>query len=155
MPSIMSNQSLYDAFLGLIDLSTGTWKALLWAGYTPDKDHIYVSSITSGTNYEINAGNGNTNGYESGYSGSGRKTLTGLSWTKDDTNDWGKWTFDYLEWATLNAGTPGGLTIYKPNSTDANSKILVSIVFSAPLASNGQPYRYTPPTNGVFDHISA
>ena len=143
------NQAKADLLSGVYNLASGTYKCLLvQTTYVFDPDHQYVSDITGGPDYELNSSGGGT-GYTAGYAGSGRKTLSTLTVTKDNVNDLAKWSFDPITWSTINAGTARALVVYKPNTNDADSKILVYVQFTNDAITNGGDLVYTPPATGV------
>ena len=73
-----------------------TVKVMLLHGYTPNPDHNFVSDIVAS---EIS-----TTGYTGGFAGSGRKALTNVAFSQDDTNDWGKFDADDVSWTTIGVG---------------------------------------------------
>lgn len=133
MASIAYNQFKADLASGVYNLTSATVKVLLvGTGYTPDPDHQFVSDITGGPNYELSGTN-----YVAGFSGAGRKTLASTTVTKDNTNDLAYYDAADLTWTAINAGTARYAALYSPNTTDANSKLLMIIQFPADFVSNG------------------
>lgn len=110
----------------IADLSNGThdWDSpsqvykvmLLSTGYTFSPLHEYVSDFNS---YELNGTN-----YSSGFSGTGRKTLTNREVNVDDTNNYVTMESDNVSFASINAGKIGAVVIYRHLTNDNASKSL-------------------------------
>jgi hypothetical protein len=129
----------------LIDLDTDTIKVMLTAGYTPDPDHVYVTASGAGA-AEISV-----TGYTGGYGGGGRKPLTGVTWTANNTINKSVLDADDVTWASLAAGaTPTrALLIIEQGGSDATAILLGAVdIGSSPTA--GAPYTITWSTDGVL-----
>lgn len=160
--------TLYDRFLSDILKGVHNWTdagstfkiAIIKPTYTPDASHQFMSDITNSggtTNYEYNAGAGNTNGYESGFSGSGRQTLASASRTVsiDSTNHraWLQYGAT-VSWGSggtggPNAGTAGGYVIYRHRTSDADSE-LVCFLDPADELMNGTEFDASFDPQGIF-----
>ena len=109
------------------DLIAGTIKVLLvTSGYTPNKDHDFVSDLVPGTN-ELSGF-----GYE-------RKTLTNKTLTEDDAND--RAVFDDgddVTWTAIDAGTAAAAVLFIQKTNDADSILLAYIDSGGfPFTTNG------------------
>jgi len=97
-------RTLAEFLRGNIDLSTGTYRALLLKStteYTPDATaHNYVSDIVDG----------GTTGAEFDDTNYTRIDVTGLSVTEDGTDVEAVWDADDLTWSSLGSST-GGQTV--------------------------------------------
>lgn len=133
MATITTNKFRQLLMTKNIDLvnDSGIKIMLFNSSYTPDKDHDFVSSITSGTSKELSG-----TGYTAGFGGSGRKTLASRAITRDDTAD--KVYFDAADvtYTALNAGTIGGAAIIKEVTSDSDS-IIVAMLDPSDLVTNG------------------
>jgi hypothetical protein len=86
-----------------IDLDTDTFKIALYS--------VALASVDGNPVYST------TNEYSgSGYTAGGA-TLSTLSWTQDDTNNWMKWDADDVTWTNLAAGTVAAARIYWNGAT--------------------------------------
>lgn len=74
MANSVTNKCKYECFTGDANLDAATLKVLLLKSATPDADTNFVTDLTPGTN-EISV---------AGYS---RQTLSGVTVTEDDAND--------------------------------------------------------------------
>ncbi len=81
----------------------------------------------------------------SGYTAGG-KTLTTLAVTQDDTNDWGKWDADDVEWTSLAAASPRHAELY--DDTTATKWVLIH--WELATDSNGGNYKLQFSTNGIM-----
>ena len=125
-----------------IDLASDTLKVMLLStGYTPNKDHQFVSDVSgselSGT------------GYTGGYGGSGRKTLASKAMGKSDSTD--KAYFDAADstWTAINAGTIGYAVVLKEITNDASSPIICCIDV-ADVVTNGGDVTIVYDSTGIF-----
>lgn len=111
MADLVTNKCKYELFTGDANLDAATLKVLLLKSGTPTVDTNFVNDLTPGTN-EISV---------SGYS---RQTLSGVSVTEDDTND-----FAYLDatdpvFASLVAGeTITWAILFRQVTTDSDSPV--------------------------------
>jgi hypothetical protein len=128
---------------GTIDLAADTIKVmLLGTGYTPNKDHQFVSDVVgselSGT------------GYTGGFGGSGRKTLASKTFNKSDSTD--KFFFDAADslWTAINAGTIGYAIVFKEITSDAVSPV-IACVDVADIVTNGGDVSIAWATTGIFE----
>ena len=137
------------ALQGLIDWEDDTIKAALFANtLTVDLDtHDYMSDINS---HEINQGNGDTNGYESGFSGAGRQTLANAAITVGASSV--ALDADDVTFATLGAALPdiAYMVIYKHDTSDAASPLLLVATFSPVFDPDGNDLNIQFNSAGVF-----
>jgi len=131
MANIVYNRARRRILQGSIVLSSATIKVmLLEAGYTPDKDHDFVSSVNS---FEA-AGTG----YVGGFAGAGRKTVSNKIFTEDDSNDRAYMTGDSITWTGLNFGTIVAVVLIQEVTNDADSELLSYFdTAGLPLVTNG------------------
>lgn len=130
MASITTNKGRTLIVDGTINLLTATIKVmLLGTAYTPNKDHNFVSDLgaveLSGT------------GYTAGFNGSGRKTLSSKTVTKDDTNDLAIFDAADITWTGINAGTAAYAAVIKENTSDSDSPVIAIIDLSPDVVTNG------------------
>lgn len=125
-------------------VTNGNVKAMLLdTGYTPDKDHEYVSSIVAN---EL----GGT-GYVGGFGGSGRKALAGKSIAKNDTTDLVVFDCNDLSWTAIDAGTVGYVAIIEEDTNDASSPVIAIVDASPDVPTNGGDYTLqVHATNGLL-----
>lgn len=129
-----------------LDLLDDTVKVMLvGSGYTPDKDHHFVDSITGGTSKELSG-----TGYTGGFGGSGRKTLASKAVTRDDTNDVAYFDAADLTWSAIDAGTVAYLAVVKEVTSDADSPILCIVDVEPNVVTNGGDYTVTWAADGIF-----
>ena len=112
-----------------IDIAADTIKVMLvGSGYTPNKDHQFVSDVVgselSGT------------GYTGGYGGSGRKALASKVMGKSDSTD--KAYIDAADstWTAINAGTIAWAIVFKEITNDASSPVIANVDV-ADIVTNG------------------
>lgn len=130
MASITTNGGRKRIFDGSVDLLADTIKVLLLsASYTPNKDHEFVSDVST---YELSG-----TGYVGGYEGSGRKTLANKTVTKDDSADVAKFDADDVVWTAINAGTAAYAAIVKEVTDDAHSPVVAIVDLSPDVVTNG------------------
>lgn len=148
MSSFVYNEARFrmvDRGAGTIDVEADTLKAMqLGAGYTPDPDHQFVSSVSA---HELSG-----TGYVGGFNGSGRKTLASKAISKVDASDLVKLTADNLTWTALNAGTIRYVAIIKEITNDADS-LLVALIEVNPglgILTDGNDWPLTWGANGVI-----
>jgi hypothetical protein len=129
-----------------LDLLGDTIKVMLvGSGYTPNKDHAFVDSITAATSKELSG-----TGYTAGFGGSGRKTLASKTVTIDDANDVAFFDAADLTWTGIDAGTVAYLAVIKEVSSDADSPILCIVDVEPNVITNGGPYDVTWAADGIF-----
>ena len=129
---------------GLDDLgggqwASGTYRALLLksTGYTFDKDHVFVSAVTPGSN-EISA---------SGYS---RQTLGTKVRTVDNTLDRVVYSCAAPTFGTIVAGqTVGAMVLYRFVTSDSDS-VLVNYYDLTDFATDGTPFGVVMGANGLL-----
>ena len=133
MASTTTNKLRHLLATKALDLvnDSGIKVMLVGSGYTPDKDHSFVDSITGGTSKELSG-----TGYTAGFGGSGRKALASRAVVRDDTAD--KVYFDAADvtWAGINAGTIAYVALVKEVTNDADSPLL-AILDPADTVTNG------------------
>lgn len=115
---------------GSIDLDTDTLKVMLVnENYTSDKDHEFVSSVSS---YEIS-----TSGYSGGFNGAGRKTAT-VATQYNATSDRVEVVITDITWSSLQSGaTIGAAILIKEVTNDAASPVIAIWDFTTNVATNG------------------
>ena len=130
-----------------VDLKNDPIKLMIVkSSYTPDRDHVFVNSITDG-GHELSG-----TGYAAGFGASGRKTLANKAFAKDDASDLVKLTADNVTWAVLNAGSGRYIAVIKEGSTDADSLLLAVHDLNSPngITFNGQDWVFACPANGFI-----
>lgn len=143
MASIRTNAGMQRILNGNVDLLTDTLKVvLLGSGYTPNKDHEFISDL--GAN-ELTG-----TGYTSGFAGSGRKTLASKAVTKDNSADIAYFDANDLTWTAINAGTAAYAAIVKEVTSDADSPVLAIIDLSPDIATNGGDLTVQWAATGLF-----
>lgn len=119
---------------GTIDLTTDSFVvALVGSTYSEDADHQYFNSSVYQT--ELSG-----TGYEAGYGGSGRQTLTDITVAEDDTNDWALVSCSPLTWSAINAGTAAAAVVmrYRAATGDTMSELVCFIDSGGfPVTTNG------------------
>lgn len=81
-----------------------------------------------------------------GYS---RITLTGMTVTEDDTNDWAVLDADNLSWAGLDAGTARAVVVFKHNASDASAELFSIHDTNFPKVTTGGDVTMQWPSTGV------
>jgi hypothetical protein len=139
MASLTYNEARKLILSGSIDLNADTIKVMLvGTGYTPNKDHVYVSDLGSN---ELNNGGGGS-GYTAGFGSSSRKTLGSKAFSKDDTLDRAKFAAGNPSWTAINAGTIGGVAVVKEGTSDADSVVIAFHDVSPDSATNGGDWTF-------------
>jgi hypothetical protein len=115
---------------GSIDLDTDTLKVMLVNdSYTSDKDHEFVSSVSSN---EISV-----SGYSGGFGGAGRKTAT-VATQYNATSDRVEVVINDITWSSLQSGaTIGAAILIKEVTNDAASPVIAIWDFTTNVATNG------------------
>lgn len=115
---------------GSIDLDTDTLKVMLVSdSYTSDKDHEFVSSVSSN---EISV-----SGYSGGFGGAGRKTAT-VATQYNATSDRVEVVINDITWSSLQSGaTIGAAILIKEVTNDAASPVIAIWDFTTNVATNG------------------
>lgn len=145
MASAMYNTALLGIWNGSIDLLNDTIKIALIGTSTPysfDKDH---TSMTTPAASEVVV----SSGYQVGFSGTGRKTLSNKSVTKDNTND--RVVFDADDpsaWTLASGDTVASAIVYKHDTNDATS-IPIAFLDGSDVATNGGTITVTYPATGI------
>ena len=117
---------------GTIDLRRDVFKCALFAPtFVADPRHRYMSEINA---HEINAV-----GYEGGFDGSGRQTLTNQALVGDLVDGW--FTADKIVFPPLDQALTRitQAVVYQHQSSDADSVLIVAITFGHGLRANGGP----------------
>jgi hypothetical protein len=148
MASVFQNSAMYKIGRSEITLHTDTFKVMLLSpSYTPDKDHEFVSDVNT---YEVSG-----TGYTSGFGGAGRKTLSSVAWTKDNTND--RCVFDAADvtWSSLTITNPASAkcryaAVIMEVTSDADSPIVGIVDFGADKTTNGGDFTVRWSSNGIF-----
>lgn len=121
MASNLYHRNLKKILDRSLDLTTGTFKVMLvGTGYTPNKDHEFVSDVVSA---ELSG-----TGYTGGFGGSGRKTISSITFNYSDSAD--KCYVDGADpsaWSAINAGTIAFAIFFKEVTNDASSPVLACI----------------------------
>jgi hypothetical protein len=107
-----------DRAAGTIDLiaDANIKVMLLSSAYVPNKDHEFIADIVAS---EM-AGTG----YVGGFAGSGRKTLAGKTWTKDNTLDEVRFDATNPAWSGALFGTVAYAALVKEDTSDALSPVI-------------------------------
>ena len=124
-------------------LDDGIRFILIDTSYVPDKTHAFVDSITGGTSKEI-AGTG----YSGGYGGTGRKLIGSKAVIARGD---GTPALDCADptWTGANFGTPGFLGVFKPNTSDADSPLLLVVALTS-AATDGSDFTVQIPADGLL-----
>lgn len=126
MASSFFNNGITKCNDGTIDLdATSELKVMLMqSSFSMDPSLDYVSDISAS---ELSC-----TGYTGGYGGAGRKVLSGVTLTNDDTNEYSVIdATDPTTWSSLGAGqTIGGAVIIKEITSDAASIPIFFIDFT-------------------------
>jgi hypothetical protein len=130
MASAWYNKGKYQVLSGGVDLNSDTIKVILvTTSYTFDVDHNFISDVSSN---ELSV-----SGYTGGFSGSGRKTLSGKSFTEDDSSNLAYFDATDLVWSALGTGaTIGGAILVKEVTNDGDSP-LIAYMDLTDTATNG------------------
>ena len=133
MASFTTNKFRQLLLTKAIDLvnDSGVKVMLVGSGYTPDKDHDFVSSITAGTSKELSG-----TGYTAGFGGAGRKALAGRVITRSDATDTVFFDATDVTWTAINAGTIAYVALVKEVTSDSDSP-LIAILDPTDLVTNG------------------
>lgn len=130
-----------------IDYLADTIKViLLGSGYTPSKDHNFISDL--GAN-ELSG-----TGYTGGFGGSGRKTLASKTITQDDANDLAVMDAADVTYTAINAGTAAYAAIAKEITSDAASPVIGIVDISPDIVTNGGDLTVQWGANGIFSIAS-
>lgn len=144
--SLVYNQFKTLEANGTIDLLTDTIKVMLVGStYTANADDSFISPTIAG-GQELSG-----TGYASGYGGSGRKTLTSKTVTRDDTNDWALFSAAPVTWSAINAGTAAAFVVIRERAStgDTMSELIGYINDGFPVTTNGGDLTLTF-TNGIL-----
>lgn len=143
MSSNLYQEGLKRIMDGSCLLLTDTIKVIaLGTGYTPNKDHQFVSDVVAN---EISG-----TGYTGGFAGSGRKTLASKAVAKSDSTDKAYFDAADVAYSAINAGTIGGLAVYKNGTSDSDSPLL-AFVDVANITTDGGDVTIAWSANGIFD----
>lgn len=117
MPSKWTNGGLRRVLDGTFNLTSGVVKVMLLnTAYVPDPDHEFVSSLSA---FEMSG-----TGYVGGFGGSGRKTLAGKAFAKDDTLNCATMDATDPTWAGADFGTAGFMAIVQEVTNNGDSPVL-------------------------------
>lgn len=139
MADVVYNKFKNALATGGIDLDTDTFNIMLvTATYVPDKDlHNFRSDVTN----EVANGNGYT---------TGGKALTGVTVTRDDTNDLTKFDATDPSWAASTI-TARGAVIYKARGGAATADELVCYLdFGSNISSTNGTFSVTFNAGGIL-----
>jgi len=128
MASFVYNQGATRILNGNIDMLTDTIKCMLigtlGGGYTENRDHDFVDSITAATTDELTV----SSGYVAGFGGSGRKTLALKTVTESDANDRAEFDAENITWTALATGdTIDAAALIKEVANDAASPLIAHL----------------------------
>lgn len=127
---------------------------LMAAGYVPDyaNDEFMDEGGDDPIDHELNAGNGNTNGYHAGHGNTGRKALVnktitslGLGGVKFDADD--------VVWPALQAGLAdiyGALIIKRGTADDTDARLIAYVDFDPIFDPDGNDLNLTWSPDGIF-----
>ena len=109
--------------------TTATLKVMLVdPSYTPDRDHVFVSSIG---NSEISV-----SGYSRGFNTPGRKTLSNTTVRIDTTNNRVTYGADNPTWSSFGAAGPNAAVIIEQKTSD-NDSLLIAYCDTASVNTGG------------------
>lgn len=79
-----------------------------------------------------------SSGYDGGFSGTGRHTLASRNWGISSANV----LLDAADdvWTAFNAGTIRQATLHKPNTTNANTSLMVNLDFTGAVTPGGSDF---------------
>lgn len=130
MASFVYNNAIHKINQNDLDLESDTIKIMLvGTGYTPDRDDDFIGS-GAGTpgGEELSA-----TGYTGGFGGASRLTLSNVTFTLSDADDWSVLDADDpVIWPSLGNGvndTAAGGIIIKEVTSDADSLLIVFVDF--------------------------
>jgi len=137
MAAVVYNRFKKEMADGTIDLLTDVIKVMLVTStYVANPDHDFVDM--GGASDPIDAELTGT-GYQAGFAGTGRKTLSNKAIAEDDANNRAEFdnTVD-LTWSAINAGAAAAFIVYKHLTSDAAS-VLIAYVDTGgfPITTNG------------------
>jgi len=142
MTTMATNRGMYLIASGDVDMRDDDIKVmLLTSAYAPVATANFVSDISA---YELSG-----TGYTAGFAGSGRKSLTGKTFTEDDTGGTATFDADNLTWTTITAGTFQHAAIIKEVTTDADSLVICFVSFTAQVTA-GLNLLVAWHTDGIF-----
>lgn len=123
----------------------GTWKvALVDDTYTPDRDHVFMSSVG---NSEVSV-----SGFSRGFNSNARKVLSSLTVVHDTTNNRLIYGAANSIWSLLPAGTaPAGFVVLKEGTNDSNSSLIAFIDPTAGVQGTGGNYTAVWSGGTLFD----
>lgn len=117
---------------------TDTFKAMLVdADYVANADHDFVDDGASAATARPGQQELSGTGYASGFAGAGRKTLSSVTVTEDDTNDRAKLSAANLVWTAIDAGTAAALIVYRHLTSDLLSELFGHFDSGFPKTTNG------------------
>jgi len=137
MAAVFYNRAKKEIMDGTIDLLTDVIKVMLVTSvYVANPDHDFVDM--AGASDPIDAELTGT-GYQAGFAGTGRKTLSNKTVTESDGTN--KAFLDNtvdLTWSAINAGVAAAFIVYKHLTSDAAS-VLIAYVDTGgfPITTNG------------------
>lgn len=158
---MIPNQTLVEYLQGNIDLANDTIKIALLKNtteYSPDKDnHNNLSDILDGgtTGEEFDGTN-----YTAGYNNSGRKTLSNLSVSVDDTDDEAVFDADDVTWTSLGSATGGQVVeaavVFVQGSSDDTDATIIKVFDDSEEAdlekqTNGEDFTLSFNSEGIFN----
>lgn len=125
-----TNGGLKRILDGTLNLTSATVKVMLLdSAYVSDPDHEFVAAINA---HELSG-----TGYVAGFAGSGRKTLAGKTFAKDDTNDCATMDATDPVWSAADFGTAAYAALIVESGTDAGSPVLAILPITNGTAMGG------------------
>ena len=124
---------IYNNAARIINGSYWTSTTLKWlitdGTYSPNRDHVFVSSVGAS---ELSGSN-----YTRGFNSASRKVISGKTIVVRNTANQVDYGATNPSWTTINAGTANALCIIEEKTTDADSLLIAYIDASAPKVTNG------------------
>lgn len=150
MASDFTQKGKHEIVLQNLNVVTETgWRViLLQSSYSHDKNRNFVDD---GTANDMASHETTVSGYTGGFGGSGRKTPTGRTVTRDDANARIEFTHATVTWSpSLGTGqTLGGVGHIVQKTTDGDSWV-VAFDDSNDQATNGGEVDYVPNAEGIL-----
>jgi len=140
MASLVYNNGMHLIVTQALNFDTDDIRCLLLkTGYTPDKDHVYVSNLTPAS-YEVTVG---------GYSRTA-SLAANTAITKDDSTDRVKFAASNVAFGALATGeTVIAAVIYKYNAADASAPLICYADFTD-TPTNGSTFTVNWHADGIF-----
>jgi len=144
------NKIVSRSVVGSINLETDTIEAMLvGTGYNPAATEDFVDGgfVGDPADNEISVTN-----YTPGFSGTGRKALSGKSVAPSDALSRCVFDASDLTWASLGAGaTVRYVVLYKRGTADTDSQLIAALQLPADTATDGSNFVVSFPASGVLN----